>query len=462
MNDIFKDFNLRSELSTNLAEIGYTQLTPIQAESLPKVLEGKDLIGQAKTGSGKTAAFGIGILNSLDTKDFDTQALILCPTRELADQVSLELRKLARMINNVKILTITGGSAYHHQESSLEHGAHIIVGTPGRVAKLIKTKYIQLESIKTLVLDEADRMLDMGFYEEIRGIEEQLPTKRQTLLFSATFPEEILDLSALIQKDAQKVVVDSMHEKGNIEQYFYELDSHKDKNAAVLKVLGEHNPERLIIFCKTKMITDKLASFLVEKGISASSIHGDIDQNERRKVLTKFSNQSLSVLVATDVAARGLDIKELSAVINYDLPADTEDYIHRVGRTGRAGSKGLAFSLFVEKEEFKIDQIRELINEDCKISSLGDLTQVKEYKCTPPMETIFISGGKKDKLRPGDILGALVKEAGLEPSDVGDIVILPVLTYVALKKDKVEQAIKRLNEGRIKKRKFRIGLVELN
>jgi len=458
MNDIFKNLNLRSELISNLSEIGFTAMTPIQTEALPLVLEGRDVIGQAKTGSGKTVAFGLGLLNSLNASNKETQALVLCPTRELAEQVSGELRKLARMLKNIKILTITGGVAYDHQESSLIHGAHIIVGTPGRVAKLIKTKFIKVDDIKGLVLDEADRMLDMGFYDEIMEIETKLPSTRQTLLFSATFPEEILKLSKSIQINAAKIVVDYSDEEGDIEQYFYQLDSHKNKNAAILKILGEFNPERLIIFCKTKVITDNVAKYLKEHNISVGSIHGDLEQNERTKVLTKFSNRSLSVLVATDVAARGLDIKDLAAVINYDLPIVMEDYIHRIGRTGRAGKKGLAFTLFLEAEKYKIEHIEEMTNKKFNISPLDDLINIKNYMCVPPMETIFISGGKKDKIRPGDILGALVKEACLDPSDVGEINVLPVLTYVAIKKEKVQQAIKKLSEGKIKKRNFRIGL----
>lgn len=457
---MIKDLKLRDELANNLNEIGYTELTPIQEAALPIILEGKDLIGQAKTGSGKTAAFGLGILNALDTTIVHTQSLVLCPTRELAEQVAVELRKLARLISNVKVLTITGGVGYHHQESSLQHGAHIIVGTPGRVAKLMKTGFVRTHSLKSYILDEADRMLDMGFFEEIMGIEKQLPKERQNLLFSATFPEEILKLSEEVLHDAQKVVVDSAHEEGEIEQLFYELPSHKDKNQATLKVLGLYQPERLIIFCKTKAITDKLAGFLKKNGLFAESIHGDIDQNERRKILTKFSNNSLSVLVATDVAARGLDIANLPAVINYDLPADSEDYVHRIGRTGRAGRKGLAISLFVEAERHKIHQIEEIIKLDIAIKDLPGLDEVIDYGGDPPMRTIFISGGKKDKLRPGDILGALVKEAELEADDVGDINIMPVLTYVSIKKEKVEQAIERLSAGKIKKRKFRIGLVD--
>jgi len=459
MSQAFKDLPLRSELSSSLEEIGFNEMTPIQAGALPIVLSGRDVIGQAKTGSGKTAAFGLGILNTLDIKNIDTQALILCPTRELAEQVSVELRKLARRMKNVKVLTITGGVGYHHQESSLDHGAHIIVGTPGRVAKLIKTKFILLEFIKTFVLDEADRLLDMGFYDEIMGIEQQLTLKRQTLLFSATFADNIFELSKNIQIEAQEVVVDSQHKEGSIKQYFYQLPSHKNKNAAVLKILGEFNPDRLIIFCKTKMITDKLASFLIENGILAASIHGDVEQNERTKILTKFSNRSLSILVATDVAARGLDIKDLTAVINYDLPSDTEDYIHRIGRTGRAGKKGLAFSLLVAEEQYKLDKIQELLKTECVVSSLDELPETKDFLAIPPMQTLFISGGKKDKLRPGDILGALVKEAQLEPGDVGDISILAIVSYVAVKKERSEQAIEKLSAGKIKNRSFRIGLV---
>ncbi len=459
MNNQFSTLKLRPELTKNLSEIKFSEMTPIQAASLPLILEGKDIVGQAKTGSGKTASFGLGILNSLDTKRMQTKALVLCPTRELAEQVALELRKLARMIKNVKITTITGGVGYFHQERSLEHGAHIIVGTPGRVMKLIKTQFIETENIESFVLDEADRMLDMGFYDQILEIEKTIPKERQTLLFSATFPENILKLSESIQKEAQKIEVDATHENGDIEQYFYKLDSHKDKSKTVLKLLGEFNPERLIIFCKTKRITDDLADFLNDHDIDAESIHGDLEQNERTKVLTEFSNNSLPILVATDVAARGIDIKGLSAVINFDLPLDTEDYVHRIGRTGRAGEKGLALSLFLEVERDLVDRIKEQVEDECKEVAVETLDESKQYLVKPPMMTIYISGGKKQKLRPGDILGALVKEAGLEPSDVGDISILPIVTYVAIAKEKAQQAVDRLSRGKIKNRNFRVGLI---
>lgn len=457
MSDQFNSLELKQELLNNLGELGFTKMTPIQQGTLPIILKKKDVIGQAKTGSGKTAAFGLGILNALDLSSTRTQALILCPTRELADQVASELRRLARMLKNVKILTICGGTGYFHQESSLRHGAHIIVGTPGRVYKLIKTEFIQTGQIRHLTLDEADRMLDMGFYDEIMNIEEMLPTRRQTLLFSATFPDEIIKLSENIQRGAEEVKIDTTHEKGNIEQFFFKLESHKEKNAAVLKILGRYKPERLIIFCKTKVITDNLTKFLKSHDIEAAGIHGDLDQNQRTLVLTKFAGKSLSILVATDVAARGLDIESLAAVINYDLPYEAEDYIHRVGRTGRAGKKGQAFSLFLEPEEYKVENIEEVTNDNFEVADISSLGETQEYQTYPPMKTIYISGGKKNKLRPGDILGALVKEANLDPSDVGNINILPILTYVAISKDKAHSAIKKLEHGKIKNRCFRVG-----
>jgi ATP-independent RNA helicase DbpA len=457
MSDQFNDLDLKEDLLKNLKELGFKKMTPIQAKSLPLALKGEDLIGQAKTGSGKTAAFSLGILNSLNAKLLRPQALILCPTRELAEQVAVEVRKLARMLKNIKVVTITGGTGYHHQESSLEHGSHIIVGTPGRVAKLIHTKFIDLREIRTFVLDEADRMLDMGFYDEIMGIESKLSENRQTLLFSATFPEAIVRLSENVQRSSTMIKIDSLHNDGDILQSFFKLESHKDKNDAVLRILGEHHPERTLIFCKTKVITKNLTKFLKDNKILAEGIHGDLEQNERTKVLTKFSNQSLSVLVGTDVAARGLDIKNLSAVINYDLPMDSEDYVHRIGRTGRAGEKGMAFSFFLEPEEYKLEEISALIKEDCKLTELPEL---KPVQMTPPMKTLYIAGGKKQKLRPGDILGAMVKEAGLDPSDVGDISILPITTYVAVKKDKINQAIQRLSNGKIKNRTFRVGHID--
>ncbi|MCK5074694.1 MAG: DEAD/DEAH box helicase, partial [Bacteriovoracaceae bacterium] len=375
------------------------------------------------------------------------------------EQVAKEIRKLARMFKNVKVITICGGVAEIHQEKSLSHGAHIIVGTPGRVLRLLKKDLLNLRMIKKFILDEGDRMLDMGFNDDIMDIASYLPTNRQSLLFSATYPDEIKELSESIQKDAVEVKVDIEHSPNIINQIFYELERHQDKEEALLKILGNYKPDRLIVFCKTKQITSDVAKFLNRSGIFAAGIHGDLQQNERTAVLTKFSNRSLSVLVATDVAARGLDIQELAAVINYDLPTDPEIYIHRVGRTGRAGRNGLAFSFFIKKNRYKLDVIEKLIHEKCKVGDISELSTADKYDLIPPMKTMYISGGKKNNLRPGDILGALVGEAGIDSNDVGDISIFNILSYVAIKNESIKQAIGKLKAGKIKNRKFKVGLV---
>ncbi|OFZ24544.1 MAG: ATP-dependent RNA helicase DbpA, partial [Bdellovibrionales bacterium RIFOXYA1_FULL_38_20] len=308
MNEKFKVLKLKQELLRNLDELKFEIMTPIQANALPLALDGDDIIAQAKTGSGKTAVFGLSILNSIDTTGLITQSLIICPTRELAEQVAKEIRTLARKIKDVKILTLCGGTGELHQEKSLQYGAHIIVGTPGRILKLLKKDFIKLQSIKSLILDEADRLLDMGFQSDILEIVSLLPAKRQTMLFSATFPDKILDLSKNIQTNAIEVKIDTEHKSKIIEQVFYEVKSHKEKDAALLKIINFFKPERLIVFCKTKQFTENVAKFLNKHGICAAAINGDLDQNERTSILIKFKNRSLSVLVATDVAARGLDI----------------------------------------------------------------------------------------------------------------------------------------------------------
>jgi ATP-independent RNA helicase DbpA len=457
MDNKFDNLALKKELLDNLTELQFTTMTPIQEGSLPHVLEGKDVIAKAKTGSGKTAAFALGILNCVEPSNRDVQALILCPTRELAEQVAAQTRKLARKIANVKVLTICGGVSEYHQEKSLSHGANIIVGTPGRVLRLLKKKSLDISAISTLVLDEADRMLDMGFHDDIMRIITQVPKSRQTLLFSATFPDNIQKLAENILREPQEVQVDTEHEKSTINQYFYELESHKDKNDALLKILDKYRPERFIVFCKTKAISDSVASFLNNNGVYAASIHGDLQQNERTCVLTMFANNSLNALVATDVAARGLDIQSLEAVINYDMSPDPEIYVHRIGRTGRAGEVGNAYGLFVEQEHDKIDAIEEYMKTTVKVDNISSIEVENEYDIIPPMITMYIGGGKKNKLRPGDILGALIGEAGLTAQDVGDINIYNIVSYVAIKSEMIDQAIKSLRNGKIKKRKFRVG-----
>ncbi len=454
----FTDTVLKKILLENLINLKFDFMTPIQEKSLPLILQGKDVIAQAKTGSGKTAAFGLGILNDLNLSISSIQAMILCPTRELAEQVAKELRRLARTLPNVKILTICGGASKKVQEKSLAAGAHIVVGTPGRVLHHLNTNSFELSYLKIFALDEADKMLDMGFNSDILEISEYLPKKRQSLLFSATFPDDIKVLSKRIQKNATEIKIDITHNKSNIKQLFYELEPSTDKNDLLYKVLNKYKPERLIVFCNTKKESNDIANFLINRKIFAKCINGDLEQNERIEVLTKFSNKSLSVLVATDVVARGLDIEDLPTVLNYSLPHSPEAYIHRIGRTGRAGKKGMVFSFFDQHEQDKLSEIEGLTLKPCKLEEVSELIGFDKYSLVPPMKTIYISGGKKDKLRPGDIVGALIGEAKLDSKDIGDISIHNVFSYVAIKNNRIEDAISGLSTGKIKKRKFKVGL----
>lgn len=458
MTNTFKTLPLNSKLLENLDSLGFHSMTPIQASALPLVLEGRDVIAQAKTGSGKTAAFGLGLLNQLKVEDQHIQSLIICPTRELAVQVAEELRRLARFIPNVKIMVITGGEGEYRQINSLLHGGHIVVGTPGRLLKFLKKGTLDISHINTLVLDEADRMLDMGFKEDMESIIAHTPKYKQSLLFSATFPEEIIELSRGFQNDPKHIVVDSKHEKNIIRQVFIDVGEHQNKFEAMTKVLGKYKPESTVIFCKTKQICSDVAQFLKSKGINALPFHGDLDQNERTVVLTKFSNKSTLILVATDVAARGLDIKDLHAVINFDLATDPEVYTHRIGRTARAGKEGLAFSFYISREEEKLQAIEDYFEIKNEYMSLSELADSTNFNLIAPMKTIYINGGKKDKIRKGDILGALVNEAKINASDIGNISILDKQSYVAIRKELINIVIDSLVEGKIKGRKYKVGL----
>ena len=454
----FKSLALNPKILENLDSLGFTSMTPIQAEALPLILEGHDLIAQAKTGSGKTAAFGLGILNKISTDTKKIQSLVICPTRELAVQVAEELRRLARTIPNCKILVITGGVSEYQQLSSLEHGGHIVVGTPGRLLKFLKKGALNISSIEFLVLDEADRMLDMGFQEDMVSIIGFAPRKLQALLFSATFPPEIAELSEYFQVNPKRLQVDAKHEENIIRQIFINVGDHRQKMEGLIKVLGHFKPESTVIFCKTKQICADVASMLIKQGISALPFHGDLEQNERTVVLTKFSNHSCLVLVATDVAARGLDIKDLHAVINFDLPMDAEVYTHRIGRTARAGKEGLAFSFYVGSEREKLEEIENFLEVKNETLELADLNTNARFDLVAPMKTMYINGGKKDKVRPGDILGALVNEAGLTASQVGNITIQDRQSFVAIEAAQINQTIEKLLNGKIKGRKFKVGL----
>ncbi|WP_437179601.1 ATP-dependent RNA helicase DbpA [Pseudomonas muyukensis] len=442
----------------NLDALGYASMTPIQAQSLPVILKGQDLIAQAKTGSGKTAAFGIGLLNPINPRYFGCQALVLCPTRELADQVAKELRRLARAEDNIKILTLCGGVSLGPQIASLEHGAHIIVGTPGRIQQHLDKGTLVLDGLNTLVLDEADRMLDMGFFDAIAAIIGKTPSRRQTLLFSATYPAGIEQLAKDFMRQPQQVKVEALHSDSQIEQRFIEIDP-QQRLEAVTRVLGHYRPQSCVAFCFTKQQCEDLVAHLTAKGIVAQALHGDLEQRDRDQVLTLFANRSSSVLVATDVAARGLDIDGLDLVINVELARDAEIHVHRVGRTGRAGEKGVAISLVAPAEGHRAQAIEDLQNKPLRWEQLDNLKSKGGEPLLPPMTTLCIGAGRKDKLRPGDILGALTGDAGLPGKQVGKIAIFDFVAFVAVERAVAKQAMQRLNSGKIKGRALKVRIV---
>ncbi|MBV5338612.1 MAG: ATP-dependent RNA helicase DbpA [Deltaproteobacteria bacterium] len=455
----FSALHLKPTMLKNLVSLGYTEMTPIQAHALPLILAGKDVIAKAKTGSGKTAAFGIGLLTNLEVTSSNVQALVLCPTRELADQVGKELRRLARFTDNIKILTLCGGVPFAPQLGSLEHGAHVVVGTPGRLLDHLRRGTLHLESLQTLVLDEADRMLDMGFQEEIGAIIAATPPKKQTLLFSATYPAAITELSANLQHEPVEVSVDETHDENAIEQVLYEV-APDERTTVVVRLLRHYRPESTLVFCNTKVECQEVAAALAKVGFAALAIHGDLEQRERDQVLVRFANKSTSVLVATDVAARGLDIKELTAVINYELPRNPEIHTHRIGRTGRAGEQGLALSLMTAHENRRVEAIESALGCSMNRGDLASLTEANGPPPAPLMVTVCIDGGRKNKLRPGDILGALTGEGGIAGSEVGKIDVLDCNAYVAIFRASADRALACLRCNKIKGRFYKTWKIE--
>jgi ATP-independent RNA helicase DbpA len=451
----FSSLPLSKAMLHNLGELGYKSMTAVQAQSLPHVLNSCDVIAQAKTGSGKTAAFGIGLLQKLNVKKFRVQSLVLCPTRELADQVAKELRRLARATHNVKILTICGGVAFGPQYGSLLHGAHIIVGTPGRILKHLNKGHLSLKDLEILVLDEADRMLDMGFIDEINQLINHAPKERQTLLFSATYPDRILDFSSSIQKDAVNISALSSEPVNKIAEFFYQLRN-DDKIDCLINTIAHHNPQNALVFCNTKIETQDVADDLTGSGIDALALHGDLEQYERVDVLLRFMNRSCSVLVATDVAARGIDIKDLELVVNYDIPQNQQTYIHRIGRTGRAGKEGKAITLYTNRDARLMEQYR---NETRTFDESNSLPTVDNFTLVAPNSTLVIEGGKKDKMRPGDILGALTGEDGIAGKYVGKIELYDRQSYVAIDRSIVDKAYSHLKRGKIKGRSFPVWVL---
>ncbi len=451
----FSALPLPPHVLANLQQLGYERMTPVQAATLPLALAGKDLIAQAKTGSGKTAAFALPLLAQLNPRRFAVQGLVLCPTRELAEQVAQELRRLARAEDNIKIVTLTGGVPLRTQMASLAHGAHAVVGTPGRVLDHLGRESFTLDALATLVLDEADRMLDMGFAEEIARVIALCPKERQTLLFSATYPEGVAQLAAKFMREPQTVTLAERHAASKIRQRFYEV-SESERLHAVGLLLNHYRPASTLAFCNTKQQCRDLVAVLQAQGFAALELHGDLEQRDRDQVLVQFANRSCSVLVATDVAARGLDIANLEAVINVDITPDAQVHTHRVGRTGRADEAGWAFSLASLDEMGRVGRIDEMQGGDSVWHQLAELTPARAEPLRPPMVTLQILGGRKEKIRPGDVLGALTKDLGLAFEQVGKISVNDFSTYVAVERSVADKALRGLNAGRVKGKSVKV------
>jgi ATP-independent RNA helicase DbpA len=455
----FDALPLRVATHSNLTQLGYTQMTPIQAASLHITLAGRDVIAQASTGSGKTAAFALPLVEKLDPAMQDAQALVLCPTRELAEQVTQEIRRLARAVGNVKVVTLCGGVALRGQTQSLEHGAHVVVGTPGRILDHLERGSLQLQSVKTLVLDEADRMLDMGFFDDIAKLVRQCPKDRQTLLFSATYPDGIAKLASQFMREPQTVKVQAQHDASKIRQIFYQVNE-SERLHAVSLILNHFRPVSTLAFCNTKQQCKDLINVLQAQGFSALALYGELEQRERDQVLVQFANRSCSVLVATDVAARGLDVHNLEAVINVDVTPDSEIHIHRIGRTGRGDAEGLALTLASMDEMGNVGKIEQLQGHESVWASLASLTPASGDKLQPPMATLQIAGGRKEKIRAGDVLGALTGDAGFTKEQVGKISVNEFSTYVAVERGIAHEALRRLNAGRVKGKSVKVRLLE--
>ena len=457
----FDQLTLTPATLDNLEQLGYTQMTQIQAASLPLTLAGHDLIAQASTGSGKTAAFGLPLIERLlatGAPSLPVQAVVLCPTRELADQVTQEIRRLARARQNVKVVTLCGGVALRGQTVSLQHGADVVVGTPGRILDHLERGSLSLAQVNTVVLDEADRMLDMGFFDDIAKVVRQCAKERQTLLFSATYPEGIAKLAAQFMRTPQTVKVEAQHSAHKIRQIYFEVTENQRLDG-VSKLLAHFRPERTLAFCNTKQQCRDLVAVLQAQGFSALALFGELEQRERDQVLVQFSNRSCSVLVATDVASRGLDVAGLEAVINVDVTPDPEIHIHRIGRTGRGDAEGLALTLASMDEMGAVGKIELLQGRESMWATLSSLQPAEGGALQPPMRTLQIVGGRKEKIRAGDVMGALAGECGLTREQVGKITVNEFSTYVAVQADLAKKVEAQLSRGKIKGKSVKVRLI---
>ncbi len=516
----FEDLGLRPQILRAVTEMGFEAASPIQARAIPLLMEGKDVIGQAQTGTGKTAAFGIPLLEKINPKNRKLQALVLCPTRELAIQVADEMRRLCRFMHGIKILPIYGGQDIGKQIRSLKGGIQLVIGTPGRVMDHMRRHTLKFDELHTIVLDEADEMLNMGFREDIETILKDVPEERQTVLFSATMPKPILDITKNYQKDAELVkVVKKELTVRNIDQYYYEVKE-KNKQEVLSRLLDMYNPKLSLVFCNTKRRVDELTTALQGRGYFAEGLHGDMKQSQRDRVMNSFRNGKTEILIATDVAARGIDVDDVEAVFNYDLPQDDEFYVHRIGRTGRAGRVGRAFTFIVGKEVYKLKDIQRY----CKtkiyaqpIPSLNDVSAIKADKilsgiadviknedlgkmislieqrlneedytamdiaaaflkqamgygeaaqekpvdfgdtgAEEGMVRLFINIGKKQNVRPGDVLGAIAGESGMPGKLVGTIDMFDKYTFVEVPQDRARDVLMAMDHAKIKGKSINI------
>ena len=512
----FDELDLYPQVLRAIKEMGFEEATPIQSQAIPVVMSGVDVIGQAQTGTGKTASFGIPVLHKVDPNNKKTQVIILSPTRELAIQVSEEIRKLSKYMHGVKILPVYGGQDINRQIKALKGGAQIIIGTPGRVMDHLRRKTIRCEAVNTIVLDEADEMLNMGFREDIETILEYIPEEgRQTVLFSATMPKPILDITKKYQHDAVTIkVVKKELTVPSIEQYYYDV-KRKDKTEVLTRLLDYYNPKLSLVFCNTKKMVDELSEELKSRGYMAEGLHGDMKQTMRDRVMHRFRSGKTDILVATDVAARGIDVDDVDAVFNYDLPQDEEYYVHRIGRTGRAGRTGMAFSFVVGREVYKLKDIRRYCKAKIKaqpIPSINDVTETRVEKifdridnyiedqnlnkyismvedfvnekdytamdvaaaflaeilgtadgrdagnkedfgdtgAEEGMVRLFINIGKKQGIRPGNILGAIAGESGISGNLVGTIDMYDKYTFVEVPREVASDVLEAMKNVKIK------------
>ena len=458
----FEDLGLSSALALVVGELGFTEPTPVQAAAIPLLLDGKDLIAQARTGTGKTAAFALPILQKLDLSVRAPAALVLCPTRELSAQVAREVRRLGRRHPGLRVVVVAGGEPRRRQSSALEEGAHVVVGTPGRMADLLRRGELDLETLQTLVLDEADRMLDMGFEDEMQQILVAAPKARQTALFSATFPESIVAMSKKHQRSPARVTIETeADEPAEIRELVMRVEADQ-KLGALRSVLAHHPHESALVFANFKASVAQVAQALSAAGVSADALHGDLEQVDRDRVMAKFRNGSTRVLVATDVAARGIDVEGLDLIVNYELPSKGDVYVHRIGRTGRAGRSGVAISFAAPEDRRKVETIEAFIGARLRPASptpeRGAAEPAKGHDVAT-MDTLRLSLGRRDKIRPGDILGALTGEAGgLAGTDVGKIEIHETFSYVAIARKVSRAAVDSLSAGRIKGKRCRVVL----